>query len=492
MKGVHSPMKLLLITNYQALSAKYEGNIKTLLEKVLDILDADATRNVISTLAYVDNPVGVTDPADPRQNKAAIDTLYQKYHPDYMVLLGAGDIIPFQPLTDPVPPTQPGKESPILSDLPYACDASFSTEVTNFLAPTRKVTRLCDVQGVLTQDGLDTFIRTLHYASHITPSSVERYKDWWNVCTTKRLSPMYAVEDYFRSQQIRFNIRACPPYGPDWDKDAFSPMVHHHILHGGKGKNNLYGESNDPKPVYPVAIKGEALVDQPREGMVLLENACYGGQLYHQNNKELMPLANIYLASGGIVFASSSSTYSSTGRDMHFSDYLMSYFMTLILKGYDTGTALLYARQQLLKNARKYLSYPVLLKTLAEFGVYAHATVRPVNKTTSTGNIEHQKEQEPELPRPKVRLSKESPSKHVQKFIADFLFSEGIRFDPASPPSIWRCTAQSEQDDTMSSAEQVKECTYVTTVISETGETTVYTFAEQDGALVPIDKCTAN
>lgn len=494
-------MNLLLISNYKALSAKYGEGLTEILRELSELICSDLDRGVISIPAYVDIPGPysipcVTDPENPEQNKAAVDALYNAFQPDYMVLIGAGDIIPFQQLKDPIPPAPCGKEGTILSDLPYACDAPFSTDVTKFLAPTRKVTRLPDIEGPLTPDSLSVFIRTLRHAQRIIPKSADQYKDWWNVCTTQRTAAMYQMKNIFSAAGVKFNINVCPPCGSGWDIDTYAQMVHHHILHGAEKENILYGDDGAAPPHYPEAINGKYLIDQPREGMILLENACYGGQLYHSDQMEQMPLVNIYLSSGGIVMGSSSVTYSSTSGT-HFSDYLMSHFMLSVLRGEDTGTALLHARQKLIGSA-KGAATPVLLKTLAEFGVYAHAPVCPVRKSTSSGKelLGNEKQDafipSEEMPYRKISLSKESPAEHIQQYIAHFLFSKGIRYDPAAPPEVWSYISESSPEKPDAYGEQQKLCSYITTVVSEAGETTVYTFTDKEGSIISIDEYAAN
>ena len=101
-------MNTLIISNYQALLTKYGNEIAQVLSSVFDLISADRAKGIHTVLEYVDQPINrnippVTLTTDAAQNKATIDALYQQYEPDYMVLLGADDIIPFQLINDPVP-----------------------------------------------------------------------------------------------------------------------------------------------------------------------------------------------------------------------------------------------------------------------------------------------------------------------------------------------------------------------------------------------------
>ena len=83
-------------------------------------------------------------PADTRGNKDAIDRLYKRSSPDYIMILGAPDVVPHIKVTNL---THDEDGQIIDSDLPYACDTRFHRDARRFLAPTRVVGRLPDING---------------------------------------------------------------------------------------------------------------------------------------------------------------------------------------------------------------------------------------------------------------------------------------------------------------------------------------------------------
>jgi hypothetical protein len=93
--------------------------------------------------------MAVTDAADPRQNKAAVDAICRKLDPEYLMILGAPDVVPHQDLRNPIAPgaavEDPDRTVP--GDLPYCCDAPYSRDVATFKGPTRVVGRLPDLTG---------------------------------------------------------------------------------------------------------------------------------------------------------------------------------------------------------------------------------------------------------------------------------------------------------------------------------------------------------
>ena len=84
----------------------------------------------------------VTDAAHPAQYKAAVDAVHHRLTPDYLMLLGSTDVIPHQPLRNPVHDGVNDVDELVPSDLPYACNAPFSDDPTDFIGPDRVVGRL--------------------------------------------------------------------------------------------------------------------------------------------------------------------------------------------------------------------------------------------------------------------------------------------------------------------------------------------------------------
>ena len=133
----------IIVSNRVALTAKYGAAGLTKSRRLVDaLIAADAERGIKSRLVYLDDAAAmksftgsaVNDRTSARQNKEAIDAIFRAANPEYLMILGAPDVVPHQDLTNPAydPPDDPDKFA--YGDLPYACD----DEV---------LTRHCDVQG---------------------------------------------------------------------------------------------------------------------------------------------------------------------------------------------------------------------------------------------------------------------------------------------------------------------------------------------------------
>lgn len=127
----------VIVTNSSALKAKYGATgVKQITATVQALIKADKARGLLTSLVLLDNkttmhklnaPV-VINATDPRQNKRAIDGIYKALTPDYILILGAVDVIPHQdlknPAYDPSPDGDPDQFA--YGDLPYACEAGYS------------------------------------------------------------------------------------------------------------------------------------------------------------------------------------------------------------------------------------------------------------------------------------------------------------------------------------------------------------------------------
>ena len=146
----------VILTNISVLKQKYGTQGYTKLQAaVKQLIASDQKRGLKTIQVGVDDATAmgklkakpVTDPASARQNKAAIDGVYKALKPDYLMILGSVDVIPHQdlvnPAYDPSPDGDPDRLAP--GDLPYACDAPYSTAISDSTGPTRVVGRLPDL-----------------------------------------------------------------------------------------------------------------------------------------------------------------------------------------------------------------------------------------------------------------------------------------------------------------------------------------------------------
>ena len=110
----------VIVSNRTALVAKYTGAGATRIEKaVRELIAADAKRGIKSRLVYLDDAramrifrgTAVNERTNARQNKQAIDAIFRATTPDYLMILGATDVVPHQDMMNPAfdPPDDPDR-----------------------------------------------------------------------------------------------------------------------------------------------------------------------------------------------------------------------------------------------------------------------------------------------------------------------------------------------------------------------------------------------
>src|SRR5262245_26578136 len=147
-----------IITNRAALDRKYGSGIQRINQAIARLVAADRERGINTAVFDLADRAGmaklqakpVTRASDPKQYKSAIDRLYRKLTPDYLLILGSIDVVPHQNLNNPLfdandPFGDPDRFA--WSDLPYSCDRPYGQNIEDFIGPTRVVGRLPDVTG---------------------------------------------------------------------------------------------------------------------------------------------------------------------------------------------------------------------------------------------------------------------------------------------------------------------------------------------------------
>ena len=135
----------IVVTNVSALRAKYGAGLSRIRAAIRRLVAADRKRGIRTRLVALDNKAAmkrlrapaVTDAADPRQNKDAIDGVFRKLTPEYLLILGAVDVVPHQDLENPVFDADNDPDRFAFGDMPYACEAPYSRKPQDFIAATR-------------------------------------------------------------------------------------------------------------------------------------------------------------------------------------------------------------------------------------------------------------------------------------------------------------------------------------------------------------------
>lgn len=265
------------------------------------------------------------------------------------------------------PDDDPDKSVP--SDLPYACDMSYSDNPGDFIGPTRVVSRLPDI---LNAPDLEYFRSVLAFARRAVPRARADYSGYlgvtakvWQRSTAKSLTNVFGAAK---------TMREVPTCTFRWSTAQLDALAHFFNCHGSDIDTHYYGQLGRS---YPIAHDAAYITGKIRPGTVMAAECCYGAQLFDPGlTKAQMPIANVYLRSGAFAFWGSTTIAYGPATTNNNADLICQYFFQEVLKGSSIGEAALAARQKLAWIA-KTIS-PTNLKTLAQFILLGDASVHCV------------------------------------------------------------------------------------------------------------------
>ncbi len=369
----------VIVTNVAALRGKYGAKYAQVTAALAALKASDVARGLKSRLVALDSAADmkaaggapVASTTDERGAKAAIDAVYRKYQPDYLMILGAPDVVPHIKLTNPMHGTDEDDGDPhVPSDLPYACDAPFARIPARFLGPPRVVGRLPDEKGATSPELLVRLIRVAaghacrdksDYSGHFALSA----KVW-------EKSTRLSAETLFGPGSA---VLTSPPGGPAWSKAQLAPRVHFINCHGDTISSKYFGEF--PKKKFFDAHDSARLPGRVTEGSVIAAECCYGAELYDPAKADgARGISSTYLAEGAYGFFGSSNIAYGPSEGNGQADLICRFFLEGVLNGGSLGRAALEARQ---KYVAQYSHLdPSDLKTAVQFNLLGDPSVHAV------------------------------------------------------------------------------------------------------------------
>jgi hypothetical protein len=362
----------VLVTNQAALQTKYgDGYSGQIQPAIAALIAADKNRGLTTTLIPLDdaktmaklNGKPVSDASDAKQNKRAIDAVCKALQPAYVCILGAVDVVPHQPLVNPV---SGDGDDLAPSDLPYACDRGYSDQIEDFLAPTRVVGRLPDVTGGTDPAYLVGLLDTATKAQSLPRDQYTAYLGLtaavWQDSTKQSLTAIFGDST---------DLQDVPPQGPPWTE--IGRLSHFINCHGSPADWHFYGQEGNNYPVAHDATQLNGL----KPGTVLSAECCYGAQLYNPSDAGGQAgICNGYLERGAHGFFGSSTIAYGPASGNEQADLLCQFFLKHVLEGMSLGEAALQARLDFLRVLS--VADPTDLKTLAQFNLMGDPSLHPV------------------------------------------------------------------------------------------------------------------
>jgi hypothetical protein len=373
----------VILTNVSALRAKYgPAGLEAVRSAIQKLIAADRRRGLATKLIALDDAAtmrafsapAVTDAGDARQNKAAVDAVYAKLQPDYILLLGSVDVIPHQKLKNPLYDKK-GEDTDVFApgDLPYACECPHSNNVQDFLGPTRVVGRLPDLADAREPSYL---LRLLKFAAEAAPAGPDTYSDYFAVSAKIWVrSTRRSVRQIFPNAK---NVATVPANSPEWPANLLARRVHFINCHGANRATEFFGQPADGAAEFPVSLKASYVDGKISPGTIAVAECCYGGQLKRvPKSNTRLGICEVYLKDGAHAFAGSTTVAYGDFERNGDADLLCQFFIEEILGGASVGRAFLEARHRFVEKASPL--DPAERKTLAQFNVYGDPSITPVS-----------------------------------------------------------------------------------------------------------------
>jgi hypothetical protein len=372
----------VIVTNLGALKAKYgTAGVKKINTAVKALIAADKARGLRARVIALDSAAAmkavkgrkVKDAGNPRQNKEAVDAIYRKLVPDYLVLLGAVDVVPHQDLRNPVFDGDNDRDEFAFGDLPYACEAPYSQEPKDFVGPTRVIGRIPDLVGASEPGYLLGLLKT---AAEWRARSAEDYADYFAVSAKVwKKSTLLSVQKLFG---LSSDLHLSPKEGPSWGTRLLARRVHFINCHGGSNDPQFYGQiGKDDDAKYPVSHLASYLAGRISEGTVAATECCYGAELYDPVLATGQAgICSTYLAGKAYGYFGSSTIAYGPEEGNSAADLICQYFLRRVKAGASLGRATLEARLEFAGGAAEL--DPVDIKTLAQFNLLGDPSITPV------------------------------------------------------------------------------------------------------------------
>lgn len=370
-------MKKYIVTNKSCLKKKYLNDFATIQAAFTPLIVADQKAGITTTVVYMDDDAqmsslkatSIKSPTDEKQTKEAIDSLFVNQNPDFMTIFGASDVVTFQYLTNPTTDS----DMSVPSDLPYACSAGYSKSINSFLAPSRDITRLPDMEG-----GTDSTypLRILANAANLLRRQAQEYKNSYFAVTAAvwQGSTTITLNHIFGNTA---NMNVSPPAGPKWSNAQIQSLSHFFNLHGGSNNPSFYNDDGTNKKPCISSKDFNGIT----ENMVIAAECCYGAQLYNPNSNPMGICSSAMYAGCMGYFGSTCIAYGASNSQSS-ADIITEKFYLHLLDGKTVGQAALSARLDFIIAAS--MAVPSALKTLGEFVVYGTGGFAPMIKKTTT------------------------------------------------------------------------------------------------------------
>lgn len=318
--------------------------------------------------------------ATANQVKIAVDRLWAKLRPDYLVLFGSADVVPYFVVPNPSYDPKGDDDPQVPTDNPYASSHPFrASKRKSFLIPDRVVGRIPDVP----HDGDPAwFVEYLKGAIGWFPRKRSEYAGAYTICCDSWKKAGIRSAETFGEDPKRLLISPPTTDGTPRSRSRLGARLHMIKCHGAQIDPHFYGQKGSS---YPVSLYSETLRKKVRARTVVGAMCCYGAQSFSPKDPALRPagawpISSTYLRKGAYGFAGSTMIAWVGGSEMQCADWIVSAFLKGALQGASLGRSFLEAKQDYFRWIHQQGGAPGVEdeKTLLEYVLLGDPSVQPV------------------------------------------------------------------------------------------------------------------
>jgi len=392
------PSIKLSVTVRGSLERKYNAaNLKLVDRAVKDWIAQDRMRGIKTIHVAVDDAAAMKEldvpaikgTATASKIKSAIDALWQRLTPDYLVLFGGDEIVPHFVVANPSYDDSGDDDKEVPTDNPYASSRRWSaSKRSSYLIPDRVIGRIPD----MIEDGDPSWlVDYLATATHWTPETPSTFDKAYTICASPWEAAGEACVEYLGKDASILLVSPPEEDGSAAPQRQLASRLHMIKCHGSPLDPRFFGQRGDS---YPTALFSGTLKPRLKPGTVAAAMCCYGAQVFSPSDKAAAvpgawPLASTYLRGGAPGFVGSTMIAWVGDKTMVCADWIATGYLKSVLGGASIGRAFLEAKQDYVRWISEQGSSPDRAdeKTLIEFVLLGDPSIQPVVAPASGSSI---------------------------------------------------------------------------------------------------------
>lgn len=350
------PSIKLSVTVRSALVAKYSPAALARIDAAVAAwIKADLARGIRTLHVALDDPAGMTaqgvapvkGKVSAQKAKRAIDALAKKLAPEYIVILGGDDVIPYFRVKNPSHDPDGDTDVMVATDNPYASSRVYrASAIKSYLIPDRVVGRIPDLPGAAGADPL-WLVTPLKTATAWTPKPAVFYGSAYATCCDAWKNAGLATMRYLGLPTADLMISPPTVDATATARGRLARTLHFTKCHGAQIDANFYGQKGNS---FPEILFSGTLAGQIVPGTLPAAMCCYGAQVYSPADPAArpagaLPISMTYLRGGAVGFMGSTEIAWVGPQIMMCADWIVAAYLKKALAGASLGRAMMESKQ---------------------------------------------------------------------------------------------------------------------------------------------------